>query len=65
MSGAGILAAVMPEAFWDKLHKFLADSYGITVSGKDLQSLAARFAQVMQLQSNIRILPGKGEDLHV
>ncbi|MCI8269741.1 MAG: DUF2974 domain-containing protein [Lachnospiraceae bacterium] len=65
MSGAGILAAVMPEAFWDKLHKFLADSYGITVSGKDLQSLAARFAQVMQLQSKIRILPGKGEDLHV
>ena len=65
MSGAGILAAVMPEAFWDKLHKFLADSYGITVSGKDLQSLAARFAQVMQLQSEIWILPGKGEDLHV
>ena len=65
MRGAGILVEVAPEIFWDKLQKFLADIYGIMISGKDLHRVAERMIEVIQMQSEIQILPGKGEDMDV
>lgn len=63
MRRVGILTEAVPEAFWDGMQDFLQKGYGIAVSGEDLRKMAVRISRVMRLRSQIRIIPGEGEDM--